>query len=135
MGIRFGSIACALAVSASRVVAEPRSFPDTRPVETQVPNEDLQSLLSRLRARLDVVRSAPPDDGRGTWMPAQLSALRGVRRSEIEGALGPPDGDTQDHVVYYFYRLPEDRLGGGAELRISYASDGRLATAEWNYTR
>ena len=58
-----------------------------------------------------------------------------MHRSEIESALGRPDAATPNGVVYQFYRLPGGSIGGGPELHVSYASDGRCSKAEWTFSQ
>ena len=83
-----------------------------------------------------------------------LDALVGLGKDQLRAALGPPHTCEEDSVgtadgrrlpvapcqthsdwFYSFYHLPETSLGGGPELFLTFGPNGRVARAEWQFTR
>lgn len=123
---------------------------ETAPVNTEEDEPSSQATppttdedpLAALRAALDRVRSAPSDEHITTG-PLEASVLVGMRRTEIEQALGEPGRCraasqpapclSENDVFYSFYHLPEGSVGGGPELLLRFEGE-RCVSAEWRFT-
>ena len=111
-------------------------------------------LFAELRALLDHVAAAPPGEVVDV-RALDISLLPGATRSELLEALGQPDyciekevlgegGNTRpivpcrpgnDDLVYSFYRLPANSLGGGPELHLTFGDGGKCNASHWIHTQ
>jgi len=104
-------------------------------------------VLTALRASLDRVRAAAPDQIIRLGEPLDVSALAGATQEEIREALGEPEtcendmqfapcvGGDPTNWFYSFYHLQTGSRGGGPELLLEFATDGRCTRASWAHTR
>ncbi len=156
-------------VTAPTVQTEPEpaaaGAPAAEPVAEPVAAEPVEgphlTLLAELKARLDRVRAAAPDEHL-TEAPINADGLVGMERAVIVQALQAPhecamddvtscSGTTlrcrtervatpapcgeEDDVFYSFYHLPDTWVGGGPELRLRFDDDDRCASAMWFHTQ
>ena len=116
--------------------------PKSKPVDTH----SSISLLRTLRAVLDAVEAAPPDDYAFAGYGLDLSPLVGTTRQVISSTLGEPrectDRDDEGLICraagdwnYYFAHVPANMRGGGLILALRFSRDDRCTEALWIRTQ
>lgn len=157
LALAFAAVACG---GGSSVTSAPAGDASTSAPSATAPNATAPKVLAsaelaRLRAALDRARSAAPAENvRSATGTEPLGALVGLTQQAIRANLGEPHTcerndvrdangkarpvapcQSNDDWFYSFYHLPENTLGGGPELLLTFDSARVCRSAVWLFTQ